>query len=153
MTAKVQKSASKATLKDNVKQTTVEGAEKLEKIAVEAKEQALEVISEGKEKLEEEVEHLNESVQSQILTFKQELLQRIDAIKTQFGSSQKDFAELKDFVKSEFNLVLDELLNLGKELKGDVSQISTKHKDHLSETFKRSKEHALDAWNKVSTKS
>lgn len=153
MTAKVQKSTSKATLKDNVKQTTVESAEKLEKIAVEAKSQALEVISEGKEKLEEEVEHLNESVQSQILTFKQELLQRIDVIKTQFGSSQKDFAELKDFVKSEFNLVLDELLNLGKELKGDVSQISTKHKDHLSETFKRSKEHTLDAWNKVSTKS
>lgn len=152
MTTQAQKTETKSTLKDEVQHSTVEAAENLEKIAVDTKAQALEVISDGQEKLEQEVEHLNESVQSQMLTFKQELLQRIEVIKTQFGTSQHDFAELKDFVKAEFNLVVDELFNLGKELKGDVSQISTKHKEHLSETLKRSKEHTLEAWNKVSTK-
>ena len=41
------------------------------------------------------------------------------------------------------------LSKLGKELKEDVSQISSKHKDQLNETFKRSKEHTLEVWNKV----
>ncbi len=152
MTTKTQKTETKSTLKDNVKQTTIEGAEKLEKIAVQAKEQAIEVISEGKEKLETEVEHLNESVQIQILTFKQELLQRIEIIRSKFGSSQNDLGELNQFVKTELNSVLEQLINLGKELKEDVGQISIKHKDHLSEAFKRSKENTLDAWNKLSTK-
>ena len=62
-------------------------------------------------------------------------------------------AELKEFVKAEFNAVIEDLSKLGKELKDDVSQISVKHKDHLAETLKRSKEHTLDVWKKVSVKS
>ena len=66
--------------------------------------------------------------------------------------SQKDLTDLKDFVKTEVNAVIEDLSKFGKELKDDVSQISVKHKDQLTETFKRSKEHTLEAWNKVSSK-
>ena len=48
--------------------------------------------------------------------------------------------------------MIEDLSKFGKELKDDVSQISVKHKDQLTETFKRSKEHTLEAWNKVSSK-
>ena len=77
-------------------------------------------------------------------------MQKIEQLKTQFGSSQKDLTELKDFVKTEFNIVLDDITKLGKELKEDVGQISLKHKEQLAETYKRSKEHTLEAWKKVS---
>ena len=52
-------------------------------------------------------------------------------------------------MKSELNAVINDLSKLGKELKEDVSQISVKHKDTLTETLKRSKEHTLEAWKKV----
>ena len=45
--------------------------------------------------------------------------------------------------------IIEDLSKLGKELKEDVSSISVKHKDQLAETFKRSKEHTLEAWIKV----
>ena len=45
-----------------------------------------------------------------------------------------------------------ELSKLVKEIKNDVGQISTKHKDHLTETLKRSKENTIEVWNKVSNK-
>ena len=106
----------------------------------------------SKEKLEAEAKQLNASVQEQLRQFKQDLLLRLETIKGQLSNSQKDLTELKEFVKTEFTAVLDDLTKLGKELKGDVSEISVKHKDQLTETFKRSKENTLDAWNKVSSK-
>ena len=111
-----------------------------------------EVVAESTEKLEAEAKQLNASVQEQLRQFKQDLLLRLETIKGQLSNSQKDLTELKEFVKTEFTAVLDDLTKLGKELKGDVSEISVKHKDQLTETFKRSKEHTLDAWNKVSSK-
>ena len=92
---------------------------------------------------------LNANVQGQLQQLKQDILQKIELLKSHFGTSQKDFTELKTFVKTEFNAVLDDLSKLGKELKADVSEISGKHKEQITETFKRSKEHTLEAWKKV----
>ena len=69
--------------------------------------------------------------------------------KKQLNFSPKDLGELKEFVKSELNAVINDLSKLGKELKEDVSQISVKHKGQLTETLKRSKENTLEAWKKV----
>lgn len=49
-------------------------------------------------------------------------------------------------------VVLDDLIKLGKELKGDVSEILVKYKDQLIEMFKCLKEYILDVWNKVLNK-
>ena len=126
-----------------------EGAERLEKVTHDAKEQVLDVVAETQEKLQAEAKQLNASVQEQLGQLKQDVLQKIEALKAQFGSSPKDLGELKDFVKTEFSAIIDDLSKLGKELKEDVSSISVKHKDQLAETFKRSKEHTLEAWKKV----
>jgi len=45
--------------------------------------------------------------------------------------------------------VIEDLSNMGKELKEDVSQISTKHKEHLTGTFKRSKDSTIEVLKKV----
>ena len=126
-----------------------ETAEKLEKVAVEAKDQAIGTIEESKEKLEVEAKQLSDTVQEQLRQFKQEVLQRIDTLKEQIFGSQKELTELKSFIKTEFNAVVEDLSNLGKELKEDVSQISTKHKEHLTDTFKRSKYSTIEVLKKV----
>ena len=129
-----------------------ETAEKLEKVAVEAKDQAIGTIEESKEKLEVEAKQLSDTVQEQLRQFKQEVLQRIDTLKEQIFGSQKELkelTELKSFIKTEFNAVIEDLSNLGKELKEDVSQISTKHKEHLTDTFKRSKDSTIEVLKKV----
>jgi len=77
------------------------------------------------------------------------VLQRIDTLKEQIFDSQKELTELKSFIKTEFNAVFEDLSNLGKELKEDVSQISTKHKEHLTDTFKRSKDSTIEVLKKV----
>ena len=136
--------------KTSLKEVVIEGAEKLEQVAKEASVQATEAVTESKGKIGAEAKQLNASVQDQLRHLKQDVLNKLDQLKVQFGSSQKDFSELKEFVKTEFNTVIDDLSKLGKELKEDVTQISGKHKDHLTETFKRSKEHTLEAWKKVS---
>ena len=86
------------------------------------------------------------SVQDKLTQLKQELLQRLDELK---GLKGADLSELSAFVKAEFSAVIEDLSKLGKELKQDVSEISLKHKGQLTETFKRSKEHTLEAFTKV----
>ena len=76
----------------------------------------------------------------------------MDGIKSQLSTSQHDLVELADFVKSELSLLVKELTEVGKEIREDVSQISSKHKVQLTETLKRSKEHTLEIWHKVTTK-
>jgi hypothetical protein len=85
----------------------------------------------------------------QLRELKENILQKLEQLKTQLGTSQIDLVELKTFVKTEFNVVIDDLSKLGKELKDDVSQISYKHKDQLTETWKRSKESTLAVWKKT----
>ncbi len=132
-----------------LKNTILEGTDKIEKVAIEAKDQAVDIVVDAQEKLSQEAKQLNIGVQDQLRQLKQDLIQKLDDLKEQFGTSQKDLIDLKDFVKTEFNTVLDDLSQLTKELKEDVNHISFKHKDHLTETLKRSKEHTLEAWKKV----
>lgn len=145
MTTEVKSTTAKKTINVVVSET----AEKLEKAAVEAKDQAVESLEGSKEKLEVEAKQLTDTVQDQLCQFKQDVLQRLDTLKEQLLGSQKDLTELKSFIKTEFSAVVDDLSKLGKELKGDVSQISTKHKGHLTDTFKRSKESTIEVLKKV----
>lgn len=121
-------------------------AEQLEKATVEAKEQALESIGQSKEKLEVEAKQLSDTVQEQLRQFRQDVLQRVDSIKEQWFGSQK---ELKNFIKIEFTAVLEDLYSLGKEFKQDVTQISSKHKELLTGTLKRSKDSTIEVLKKV----
>ncbi len=80
---------------------------------------------------------------------KQDLLQRIEVIKSQLNSSQGNLFELKNALKTELNALIEDLTKVSKELKDDISQISVKHKDTLVGSFKRTKDQAVEAWNKV----
>ncbi|MCL8297088.1 hypothetical protein M9Y33_15135, partial [Acinetobacter baumannii] len=51
--------------------------------------------------------------------------------------------------KAEINALIEDLTKVTKELKGDISQISLKHKDSLTESLKRTKNNAVEAWNKA----
>ncbi len=57
--------------------------------------------------------------------------------------------ELKNTLKAEINALIEDLTKVTKELKGDISQISLKHKDSLTESLKRTKNNAVEAWNKA----
>lgn len=70
-------------------------------------------------------------------------------IKAQFNTSQEGLNELKNTLKAEINVLIEDLTKVTKELKGDISQISLKHKDSLSESLKRTKNNAVEAWNKA----
>lgn len=109
----------------------------------------METLGESKENIEAEVKKLSNTVTDQLTQFKQDLLQRIDTLKEQLFGSQKELNELNSFIKTEFNAVIDDLSKLGKELKEDVTQISTKHKDHLADTLKRSKDSTIEVLKKV----
>ena len=142
----------KSTLTEDASNAIQQGVKQINQGTQVAKEKALDVVPEGEEKLAKEVKLLNGNVYTQLTHFKQDLLSRIDVVKGQVNLSPKDILELKDFIKEELNTVLDDLSKLGQALKQDVSQISLKHKEQLTSTLKRSKEHTLEAWHKVSTK-
>ena len=144
-----------------VKETAVEKASTVKEVVVEklakiedqtvsssepepAKEPVLET---SEEKNKETVSNLG--VPEQLAKLKQDLLQRIEGLK---GLKGADLNELTAFVKSEINAVIEDLSKLGKELKQDVSEISLKHKEQLTETLHRSKEHTIEAWSKVTQK-
>ena len=148
MTEEEMGSVTKSRLKQNVK----ESAEKLEKIAKEAKVQTLDVVNDAEQKITAEVEELSENIHSQVAGFKQELFNRFEIIKGQVNLSQQDFIALKNLVGSELNNVMTELAQLGQDIKQDVGELSSKHKDQLAETLKRTKAHTLDVWNKLSIK-
>ena len=95
---------------------------------------------------------MNAGIQEQLRQLKHEVVGRIEVIKKQINSSQGDLVEISEFVKNELSSVLEELTRLSKEIRDDVGQITVKHKDQLTETFKRSKENTVEAWNKVSGK-
>ncbi len=79
----------------------------------------------------------------------QALWARLESLKSQLTFSGQEISELKNLVKSEFTHLVDELAKLSQDLKADISQISLKHKENLTETFKRSKANAVEVWNKV----
>ena len=134
--------------KSQTKTLLVEGVEKPEQVSTDAQQK----LTDAAENLQTEAEQSSVNVQSKIQHVKQDLLQRIELLKNQFNVSQQNFGELKAFVKSELTAVIDDLSKFGQELKQDVTQISGKHKEHLTETFKRSKENTLDVWKKVAVK-
>lgn len=88
-------------------------------------------------------------VQKQISELKEEVVQRIEALKTQFPLSQADLIELKDTLKAEMNTVLDDVTQVSKALKQDLSDISIKHKEQLSDTIKHAKETVVDAFSAI----
>jgi gas vesicle protein len=135
--------------KQQVSEVVKETKQQLATTLHDVKAQAQDVTAEGKEKIEAEAKHLNGGVQEQLQLLKQEILQRLDSFKEQFSHSQKDLGELKTFIKTELNAVIADLSKLGKELKDDVTQISTKHKSQLVDTFSRSKEHTIEVIKKV----
>lgn len=135
-----------------LKEVAAEPVENLEKLGKDAQQKVTQAVADTQKKLEAGTDQLNEQVQDQVQNFKQDLVQRLDVIKTQFSNSQKDLVELAELLKSELSILVKELTEVGKEIREDVSQISSKHKVQLTETLKRSKEHTLEVWHKVTTK-
>lgn len=118
---------------------------------VEAKvHQVQEKVEEMKEKVEAEAHQVQTSIQEQIRQFKEELFKHFDQLKALNGN---DLVELKAFAKTELNTLVEDLAQLTQEIKQDVSEISLKHKDHLTQTLKRSKDNTLQVWSKTATKS
>ena len=152
MTAIQSATTSKSRVRQSTKKVRPDNVEKVQKIADETKQQVIEVIAETDEKLTSVILGENKKIQEKVNGFKEEILDKLDDLKVQLSSSQKDFFELKQFVKNELYLLVDELTKMGKELKTDVNDISIKHKTYLTDTFKRSKEHTLEVWYKVYTK-
>ncbi|MFW1771749.1 hypothetical protein ACG9TC_19325, partial [Acinetobacter baumannii] len=70
-----------------------------------------------------------------------------DGLKAQFKTSPEGLNELKNTVKAEINALIEDLTKVTTELKGDISQISLKHKDSLTDSLKRTKNNAVVAWN------
>lgn len=134
--------------KSQAKTLLVEGVEKPEQVSTDAQQK----LTDAAENLQTEAEQSSVNVQSKIQHVKQDLLQHIELLKRQFNVSQQNFGELKAFVKSELTVVIGDLSKFGQELKQDVTQISGKHKEHLTESFKRSKENTLEVWKKVAVK-
>lgn len=141
-----------STLTEKGEITAVDGIDQLQKIAKEAKSHGVDIINEAEQKMAIEVDALNTAAHSQLTRFKQDLFSRIEVIKGQFQNTKHDLSELKSFVRTELDNVLNDFTVLSHEIKQDVTEISTKHKAQIVETFKRSKDHTLDIWHKVSTK-
>ena len=139
----------KTRTRSSVKKAPTERVKNIENIVQQAKTQTLGVMIETQQSLENEVNQLNVEAQSSLKNFRQDLLNRFSIIQLQIKHSQHDLIELKNFIKNELTMVVDDLNQFSKELKIDVSKISLKHKDQLSETLKRSKGNMLQVWNKM----
>ena len=103
----------------------------------------------GQEKISAEVQQFHQLAQMQLKDLKQDLTQRVHIVQTKIHRSQQDFSQLKALIQSEMSVVAKELGALSKTLKEDISHISLRHKDQLSQMFKRSKQHTIAAWQKV----
>lgn len=88
-------------------------------------------------------------VQQQLGEIKQDVISRLSQISTHFPLSNEDVLYIKDTLKTEFANVLEEVTQTSKEIKQDLTEISLKHKEHLSETLKRSKDQAFEAFSKI----
>ena len=88
-------------------------------------------------------------IQAQVAEIKQELLQRIDLLKAQLPLNQEDLVSLKDTLKTEVSAIIEDVSLVSKELKQDLTELSAKHKDSISATLQRTKDHTLDVWNKL----
>ena len=142
MTARKRPTPNQDTLQNDI----LEGTE----VAENAPDKIIEFESDAKESIEKlKVESPNLKLKIQMKQLKQDMLKKLEVLKQQFGFSQKEYMELKLFVKTEFNTVICDLSQLSKELKADVTELSSKHKDHLVVTFKRSKDNTMQAWKKV----
>lgn len=139
-------------VKETILEVVADGTEKVEKVAEELKVQASEKIKDAEEAqdvLQNKAIDLNLTVQDQLKQLRQDILQKLEALKGQFELSQSHYSELRTFIKTEFNTVIHDLADLGKDLKEDIVELSNKHKEHLSETYKRSKQNTLELWDKV----
>ncbi|WP_338558990.1 hypothetical protein [Acinetobacter sp. KS-LM10] len=139
-------------LKERVIKTAIDGVDAFEKIGLDAKNQSIEVLNEQKEIISADVVELSENIKTQLKDFKSDVLERVSIIKDKIDLSQQDIAELKTFVRKELNVIWGELTALVQEIKADAGQISDKHIDHVVGTLKRSKEHTLEVWEKISEK-
>lgn len=90
-----------------------------------------------------------EYVQDQFNGIKDEVKQRFDNITAKFPLKPEDLAVLKNTLKEEFAHLLEDLAQTSKEFKAEVTEISLKHKDHLSETFKRTKDQTVEVLSKI----
>ncbi|MBU3846694.1 MAG: hypothetical protein H9855_06925 [Candidatus Acinetobacter avistercoris] len=139
-------------LKERVIKTAIDGVDAFEKIGLDAKNQSIEVLNEQKEIISADVVELSENIKTQLKDLKSDVLERVSIIKDKIDLSQQDIAELKTFVRKELNVIWGELTALVQEIKADAGQISDKHIDHVVGTLKRSKEHTLEVWEKISEK-
>ncbi len=90
-----------------------------------------------------------ELVQQQIVELKQDVLGRLEKLKAQFPLTQSDLTEIKDLVKEEVSTVIQDVTQVSQDVKQEITDISNKHKDQLASIFKRSKDHTMDALNKI----
>lgn len=152
MNAKDKNITAASILKEKVLKTAIGGVEAFEKIGSNAKNQSIEVLNEHKEIISEDVFELSENIKTQLKDLRSDVLERVSIIKDKIDLSQQDITELKTFVRTELNVIWGELATLVQEIKADAGQISDKNKQHLVGAFRRSKEHILEAWEKISKK-
>lgn len=152
MNAKDKNITAASMLKERVIKTAIEGVDAFEKIGLDAKNQSIEVLNEQKEIISADVVKLSENIKTQLKDLKSDVLDRVSIIKDKIDLSQQDITELKTFVGTELNVIWGELTTLVQEIKADAGQISDKHIEHVVGAFKRSKEHTLEAWEKISEK-
>jgi thiamine kinase-like enzyme len=87
-------------------------------------------------------------IQSQVSEIKQELLQRVEVLKSQFSLSPDDLSSLKDTLKTEVSAILEDVTQVSKNIKQELTELSAKHKDSLTATIQRSKDHTLGFLNR-----
>ena len=91
---------------------------------------------------EEEIQVIKNKLQ----TINRSLFEKEKKLNPEYKKSIEEFISQK---KNELNALIEDLTKVSKELKDDISQISVKHKDTLVGSFKRTKDQAVEAWNKV----
>lgn len=116
-----------------------ESAEQLDQVSKDAAEKMNVALTESKEKLQKEVEVLSSTLQDQFQKFKSELTEKISQAKTGTQSSQQDWALLKDTFKQEFEHLVKDVSELGKEIKAEVTELTEKHTASWAKSFQRAK--------------
>ncbi len=139
----------KSSLKDIVQEHTSSFIE----ASHEAEEKVKAAVLDTAESLKTEAQSFLGVVQDQLKQFQEDVHEQVDTIKEKLTSSKDALLELKSNVLSEFNHSVGELSQIGREIKDEVSAITSKSKEHINESYQRIRGNAVDVVDKLKPES
>lgn len=94
----------------------------------------------------DQIEQVGSATQAQLQQVRDDVVARTQTLKQQLQHSQQHLQTLRTSLKAELGDLWRDMSKFGIELKSDISQLSLKHREQLTQTIKKSTADTLNVW-------